>query len=329
MAVAPWKIHIRRWVARLAGESAGADIVFVLPPAGAQGWILDAICRELGARLPDWKVGYCRHGEPLPPARRYFFSHYIYFVGALAKSWRVHRATSHVFATHLEPDKHGIDNTTLARLLSFSDGVICMNRALADTLEALGTPGGKLRVAVGAADSDTYRPHPRTADGDIGLSSAYYERKSPDLVLEITRRLPHRRVVLLGKGWHAYPRFAELAALPNFSYVDANYAEYPAHYGRMSVFVSASRLEGGPIPLLEAMMCNAVPVASRTGFAPDVIEHGRNGFLFDVDAPADVVCGLVEQAYALAGDVSATVQHCDWKGFSARVRAAIDAAEEQ
>jgi glycosyltransferase involved in cell wall biosynthesis len=327
MTAVSWKIHARRFGARLAGANDGADLVFVLPPTSAQGWILDAICREVGSRLPDWKVGYCSSGDPLPPARRYFFSHYMYFVGALAKSWGVHRAANHVFATHLEPDKHRIDNAALARLLSFSHGVICMNRSLADTLGTLGVPPRKLRVAVGAADSDTYRPHQRTADGDIGLCSAYYERKSPDLVLEITRRLPHRRVVLLGKGWHSYPRFAELAALPNFSYVDANYAEYPAHYGRMSVFVSASRLEGGPIPLLEAMMCNAVPVASRTGFAPDVIEHGRNGFLFDVDAPAELVCSLVEQAYTLAGDVSATVQHCDWKGFSARVRAAIDEAE--
>jgi glycosyltransferase involved in cell wall biosynthesis len=327
MTTASWQIQARRFGARLAGTNGGADIVFVLPPASAQGWILDAICREIGARLSGWTVGYCRDGEPLPPARRYFFSHYMYFVGALAKSWRMHRAANHVYATHLEPDKHRIDDAALARMLACSDGVVCMNRALADTLETLGVPTRKLHVAVGAADSTTYRPHPRTPDGDIGLSSAYYERKSPDLVLEIAKRLPHRRVVLLGKGWHSYPRFGELAALPNFSYIEAGYDEYPAHYARMSVFVSASRLEGGPIPLLEAMMSNAVPVASRTGFAPDIIEHGRNGFLFDIGAPADQVCALIEQAYALAGDISATVQHCDWNGFAARVRSAIEEAE--
>ena len=144
------------------------------------------------------------------------------------------------------------------------------------------------------------------------------------MVLEVARRLPHRRVVLLGKGWDRYPRFAELCALPNCVYVDAPYEAYSVHYARMSVFVSVSRLEGGPIPLLEAMMSNAVPVASRTGFAPDIIEPGRNGFLFDVDAAPEEVCRLVEQALTLDADVAATVRDCDWDGFAARVRVAID-----
>jgi glycosyltransferase involved in cell wall biosynthesis len=324
MSGLPLKLRARRLAARLAGGQAGADVVFVLPPTPSQGWILDAICREVGARLTGWSVGYCGHGEPLPPARRYFFSHYMYFVETLAKSWRMHRATNHVFATHLEPDKHRIDSATLAGLLAASDSVVCMNRALAATLGALGVPEAKLKVVVGAADQRIYSPHPRADDGSIGFCSAYYERKSPGLVLEIAQRLPHRRVVLLGKGWRAYPRFAEMTALPNFSYVEASYADYPAHYGRMSVFVSASRLEGGPIPLLEAMMCNAVPVASRTGFAPDVIEHGRNGFLFDTDAKAEAVCSLIEQAYALRGDVSHTVQHCDWEVYAQNLRRAIE-----
>jgi hypothetical protein len=89
----------------------------------------------------------------------------------------------------------------------------------------------------------------------------------------------------------------------------------------MSVFVSASELEGGPIPLLEAMMSNAVPVASRTGFAPDIIEHGRNGFIFDVGATAETVAPLIEQAFGIDCDVHDTVRHCSWDHFAANVGA--------
>jgi glycosyltransferase involved in cell wall biosynthesis len=89
----------------------------------------------------------------------------------------------------------------------------------------------------------------------------------------------------------------------------------------MSVFVSASELEGGPIPLLEAMMSNVVPVASKTGFAPDIIRHGKNGFIFDVGATAQTVCLLIERAFTVECNVHETVQHCSWDDFAANVGA--------
>jgi glycosyltransferase involved in cell wall biosynthesis len=102
------------------------------------------------------------------------------------------------------------------------------------------------------------------------------------------------------------------------------YDEYPRYYAAMDVFVSPSRVEGGPIPLLEAMMANVVPVCSRTGFGPDLIEHGRNGFLFQVDAPVEEVAALVEQAYALDADVRATVEDRTWERFSREIRAVAE-----
>lgn len=297
------------------------DLVFVTPPLSAPGWILEAICREIGSRLPGLDIRYCHHGEVLPQASRYFFSHYMYYVGSLSKIRTVRRGRSFVFATHLEPEKHGIPNTSLARLLDSSDGVICMNEALRAELQRLGVAPQRLGVAVGAASGQIYRPHPRLPEGKVGFCSAFYARKSPDLVLQIVKKLPHRQFVLLGKGWRDYPRFNELMGQPNFSYVEAPYTEYPGYYAQMSVFVSASQLEGGPIPLLEAMMSNAVPVASRTGFAPDVIRHGHNGFIFDLPADADEVCGLIEQAYGLDTDVAATATGYDWVPYAAHIAA--------
>ena len=84
----------------------------------------------------------------------------------------------------------------------------------------------------------------------------------------------------------------------------------------MDVFLSTSLNEGGPLPLLEAMLSNCVPVASRTGFAPDIITHGQNGFVFDTDAPVADVCSLIEDALRLRADVRATVEHLTWKRFT-------------
>lgn len=324
-------LHATPWVNRalhLVGAAAARlnaapewDVVFVTAPRQSQGWILDAICREVAARLPGVRCRLCPADEPLPPSRRYFFSHYMYYVQALRVLSPVYRAHCYVFATHLEPAKHRIDSHQLAQLLNGSDGVICMNQALLQSLQQLGTAAEKLFVVVGAADPVTYRPHVRGPNGKVGFCSAYYERKSPDLVLDIVRRLPHRPFVLLGRGWDKYPHFDELRSMANFEYVEVPYTEYPRYYAQMSVFVSASELEGGPIPLLEAMMSNVVPVASRTGFAPDIIAPARNGYLFDVGSNADTVCPLIEQAYELDCDVHETVRHCSWDEFAAQLSA--------
>src|SRR5262249_30654954 len=151
-------------------------------------------------------------------------------------------------------------------------------------------------------DPEMFKRRERTGAGAIGFSSAYYDRKSPDTVLGLVQLLPHRQFILVGRGWEAYPRFAELQAAPNFRYAAAPFSEYPKIYAEMDVFVSPALVEGGPIPVLETMMCNVVPVASRTGFGPDLIRHGENGFLFDVGAPAEVIAPLVEQAFALRAD---------------------------
>jgi glycosyltransferase involved in cell wall biosynthesis len=153
-------------------------------------------------------------------------------------------------------------------------------------------------------------------EGAVGLCSAYYERKAPGTVVELVRAMPHRRFRLLGPGWRGTPEFAALEMMPNFEYSELPYEQYPSWYRGIDVFLSPSDLEGGPIPLLEAMMANAVPVATRTGIAPDVIRHGENGFLCEPGVAAPDLAALVDRAYDLAGPVRPTVEHLTWDRFA-------------
>jgi len=143
---------------------------------------------------------------------------------------------------------------------------------------------------IGAADPDVFTPAVERGSAVL-LSSAFYPRKHPERLLALVQQLPDERFVLLGKGWQQWARFDALRACPNFTYLDEPYDAYPDHYRRAGVFLSLSTMEGGPIPLLEAMCADLIPVASRTGFAPDVIQHGSNGFLFEPDAPVAPSCG--------------------------------------
>jgi glycosyltransferase involved in cell wall biosynthesis len=192
-----------------------------------------------------------------------------------------------------------------------------MSSLHAEALVRHGLSEDRVAIEIPGSDPEMFQYHERVNDGMVGLCSAYYPRKSPERILAIVRRMPHRQFLLVGKDWdHAT---AEFLSLPNFHYVECPYEAYPNQYARMSVFLSPSRLEGGPIPLLEAMMSNVVPVATRTGFAPDVIEHGRNGFLFEPMEDSSIACELIDRAFSMRTDIRRTVEHLTWERYSKAV----------
>ena len=297
-------------------KDGSSDWVFVVHQ-NARGWILDAICREIGSRQPgSWQVAY--NPPRLPQGQTYFFSHFSLYQKYLRKfPDQVGGGRSLIWYTHPRDETRA----GIAALLADFDQarqVIFTCAANRDVWLARGLDPARATVVLGGADADLFRGHAR-GRGVIGLSSSFYERKNPDVLRQLVQLLPHRRFDLVGRNWEQYALFGDLLAAPNFSYQSAAYDDYPAIYARFDVFLSMSRLEGGPIPLLEAMMANAVPVASDTGFAPDLIRHGENGFLFDVDAPAEQIAGLIEQAWAHEGDIRGSVLDYDWDAFARRI----------
>lgn len=287
-----------------------------------RGWVLETICREIASRHPGRTLLHYSVRD-LPRARAYFFSHYSLFDACVRRNPLLRFRRTLVFFTH--PSHPRAESSRVARQLEKATAVLSMSSVHAEGLVADGVPMERVHVLLPGTDPDRFVPHHRDGSGAVGLSSAYYPRKNPDGVAAIVRALPGRRFLLVGKGWSAWSGFESLRSEPNFTYVEPRYDDYPRYYAAMDVFVSASTLEGGPVPLLEAMMANVVPVSSRTGFAPDLIDDGRNGFLFDVDAPVEVVCELVERAYGLEANVRATVEDRTWERFVADVRAVAEA----
>jgi glycosyltransferase involved in cell wall biosynthesis len=296
------------------------DIVFIIPPRGANGWILEAICREISYRALTAKVVFINSGEELPLAESYFFSHYVYYFNALLKLQVRDPSNCYVFATHLEPEKHQISNDILRDTLNTVRKVFCMNSELIKDLTSMGVSPSTLLLTVGAADSGLFSFHERSQTGKVGFCSAFYARKSPDLVLNIAKKLSDKEVLLIGRGWKNFQHYDTLLSLSNFEYVETEYINYPKLYSQMTVFVSVSELEGGPIPLLEAMMSNVVPVAGNTGFAPDVISYNENGYIYDISSSSsEDIVNLIRKSYDLKTNIRETVLQYDWNIYSKNV----------
>ena len=301
------------------------DLVFVSPE---EGWILDGICHEID-KFHDGKTVFYYSIRSLPKAKTYFFSHYSLFSSALLANPHILNSVNLIYYTH--PKYIGQASQELIYALNLTTKVFAMNSACAEMLQSLGLKPSKVQALAGAADRNIFTPvefktreHP-CIGFCLGFRGHqhYRERKNYDLIIELIKIIDNADVMILGKNWHQYERFPELKKLPYFRYVEVSYEQYPAYYQQMDVFVSASKLEGGPIPLIEAMMCNVFPVVSNTGFALDVITHGKNGFLFDVDASPETIYSLIQQALTLRVDVRKTVEHLTWENFSREIQKAI------
>jgi glycosyltransferase involved in cell wall biosynthesis len=291
------------------------DIVYVLPPSHLQGWILDAICREIDTYY-DAKSAFVSYPDKLPSSKSYFYSHYAYFRDVLLEQPNVLEGRNILFYTHPKEDLW-FSQEELIHSFKYADNIISMSSMYANKLEEQGLKNVFIEHV--GANPKLFLPHNR-GKGAIGFCSSYYLRKNGDCMLEVIKKMPHLQFKLCGRNWEKWERWSELNNCKNFEYLQLSYSDYPKFYESLDVFVSVSKLEGGPIPLLESMMCNVVPVASRIGHAPDIITHNKNGFLFEVDSTVDEICELVEQAITFKVDVSTSVQEFTWQRFSQSVQ---------
>ncbi|MGB5417219.1 glycosyltransferase family 4 protein [Algibacter sp.] len=251
----------------------------------------------------------------LPKADGYFYIYQNYFCRCIRSTPSVLRKKNVVMFTHPNWSKK-YSKTHVVWCLNKADVIICLNSEIKTTLIEIGVKPNLLKVLHIGTSSTFFYNHNRS-HGVVGFCSSFHVRKNPDLMLDIVKNLPERTFYLIGRNWELYEKFDELLSLPNFKYYnDVAYESYPDLYNEIDVFVSPSLLEGGPVPILEAMMSNCVPVASKTGYCTDLIKHGENGFLFEVDATYAEVIPLIEKAYALKANIRETVLPYTWENCS-------------
>jgi len=146
----------------------------------------------------------------------------------------------------------------------------------------------------------------------------------------VAARVPDTRGVIVGAGpeerrLRSLVAGAGLTGRITFAgeIVDASRALSP-----VGVFVSASRAEGMPLALLEAMACGVPVVATRIPAHEEVIDDGRTGLLAATDDPDDIaekICLLLEDRPIASRLASAARAEVERRFDVARSAAALGA----
>jgi len=299
-------------------KSVFTSITYVAREAD-KNWIFGAKVRRL-AKFSDLNSNTYFHNRlrDLPDSDGYFFVFHQYFYRAIRHNPKILNRKNIVMFTH--PNwTFSFSESHVIWCLNKADKVICLNSKVQRELIAAGLDAKKTSLIHIASDPDFFYKHERKT-GDVGFCSAFGERKNPDLVYQLVKNMPERKFHLIGRYWENYERYDEMKNMANFTYYNnKSYDTYPNLYSKIDIFISPSILEGGPVPVLEAMLSNCFPIASKTGFCPDVISDGKNGFLFDIDAEYSEVIKLIKLADSKTIDVRQTALEYSWKNCSQKI----------
>ncbi len=140
----------------------------------------------------------------------------------------------------------------------------------------------------------------------IGMVGAVDKRKNQidglRILEKVLSRHPHARLVVVGNrgGEGTMPGWAELLARPSVRdsvILTGHRDDAVSLIESFDTLLSTSRIEEGPIVVLEAMALERPIVSYAVGMVPDFVRDGTDGFVLSVDdvgGAAERICQLIE-----------------------------------
>ena len=289
-----------------------------------RNWILGNWVKEVKLRHPSnfklWWVPSIYAGKrklekyirfPIPKAKAYFFSYPTIFRFYLEKKPKKFINNSLVLYTHNEPDLGSVFEQV--DFLNKAHKVYFYCKQDAENLVLNGLKKEKIVIANCAVDNDCVLDHKEIRDQrTIILASKFGPRKGAELLPGIVKKLPDWNFIVMGRGWGNFLKQEKLLNVPNFTYVQFNKKNRSKYFSKAKIFLSLSNLEGGPVPLIEAMALGVIPISTSTGFAPEFIKDGTNGYLLPLNPDPDFVVSKIVSVDKLSESPELSVTLLTW-----------------
>jgi len=170
-------------------------------------------------------------------------------------------------------------------------------------------------------------------------SSDAHGRKGTDVFLRGIERLAQQEfpvhVVLIGPGWEAVAReLADQGVGCTRKPFVTDEREFAATYALMDAYWCTSTIEGGPVPVLEAMASGVCVLATQVGMVPDVMNSDAVGRMLpfnDAEAFARETAALQENPTRQQAMGAAAAQrireYFDWSHTATGVRPLYETAQ--
>ncbi len=115
-------------------------------------------------------------------------------------------------------------------------------------------------------------------------SSDHNYRKGADIfesaILEVIKSIPNITVLIVGPGWQEFIERLQVKGVRvlNFPFVK-KVKDLAPIYACLDLYWITSRIEGGPVTLMEAMSSEVPCISTPVGLAKEIIQSGKNSIL--------------------------------------------------
>lgn len=240
---------------------------------------------------------------------------------------KVHKSNKVVFTWF-----HGTEQDTnfieaLPRASKYADLIHTSSTISANRLKEWGADENKIRIIPLGIDTHLFKPVSTEEKNNIRKSLGIPEKfvligsfqkdgngweegetpkliKGPDIfcdaVSELAKGFPVF-VLLTGPARGYVKKRLSESGVPFKHFYPKNYEEIARYYNALDLYIVSSRTEGGPMAILESMASGVPLVSTKVGMAPDIIKHGINGFLADIEKIGKLRggenikdCGMIE-----------------------------------
>ena len=263
-----------------------------------RNWILDFLARDICLKfgfkihyLPTRKIHTRKlNWKKLPIADRYILMHQSLYEFILRKKLKTGTAQIEIFFTHeSEIDFHVKEQLPIKK-------IYCMSQEQKNKLIET-YPHMNIVIAIGGPDDKDFPFSPKPTIKKTILVSDFKRRKNPLLVEKVIKEIPDWSFILHGKEWGKFIEGCGLSKNGNFEYFEFDFRNSANLYNKAPVFLSLSRVEGGPLPAIEALLTGCSVVLTDTGFARDLAAIFPNVFIISTDPSILEVKNAIEEAF--------------------------------
>lgn len=206
--------------------------------------------------------------------------------------------------------QNGVNTDVFRRSTSLPLSVMPGSRESGEAISIIGTENREQRIEneiIGGSPNRSVSQSLNlpTSSKIIGIVAVFRDQKRLwiwiDLALKILHKCPETHFVLVGDGeWRTRleRQIEESGKSRNFHLVGVQKQVIP-YLSIMDIYLSTSEFEGLPIAMLEAMSCEVPVVATRAGGIGEVIQHGVQGFLSEIEEYEELVDYCVQLIHNL------------------------------
>jgi glycosyltransferase involved in cell wall biosynthesis len=205
------------------------------------------------------------------------------------------------------------DDLHQVEVLAKSNKVHFMCSLDAERLVNSGLASAKARTIFGAVDNNCFKTTGIKRNvNSVLLSSKFGPRKGGRVLSELVKSMPEWRFTVFGTGWEEFIQQEGLNNYENFEYILWNEKFRNDLMSQHAIFLSLSTLEGGPIPMIEALNCGMFAVVTDTGFARDIIVENISGRILPRHAILEDVRSAIVDAKLSEAQSIQSVSELTW-----------------